>query len=233
MGRGREIEKAQGEDFMLERPHMSPDEALSRPGSPTFDEPPIDLVHLSRQCQGDQSLGEELLGLFRRLAGAEAARLSDPKFALKAEVAHKLRGSALAIGAGRVARAAEAVEFSRGRRARRRNSPPPSPSRSMRSGRRSPRRSRRSTAFRASSTVSQALAEVAPRGDGLAARASIERFCQGDRQLPAHRRDRVGHVAFGTDRGLVWIENGLWTKPSSRVWSGFANASGAVMSSAC
>ncbi len=40
-----------------------------------------------------------------------------------------------------------------------------------------------------SSTVSQALVEGRPGRDGLAARASIERFCQGDRQLPAHRRD--------------------------------------------
>src|SRR5208337_2593733 len=58
------------------------------------------------------------------------------------------------------------------------------------------------------STVSQALAEVPPRGDGLTAWASIERFCQGDRQLLAHGRDRVGHVAFGTDRGRVGIGNG-------------------------
>lgn len=83
-----------------------------------LDEPPIDLVHLSRQCQGSEGLEAELLDLFKRLAVAEAAQLSDPGtgLRLKADVAHKLRGSALAVGAGRVARAAETVEaLTRGR----------------------------------------------------------------------------------------------------------------------
>ena len=76
------------------------------------DDPPIDLVHLSRQCQGDPRLEEELLGLFRVQARALAAQLSDPRlrFALMAKLAHKLCGSALAIGAGRVARAARTIE---------------------------------------------------------------------------------------------------------------------------
>jgi Hpt domain len=84
----------------------------SRRESPALDEPPIDLVHLARQCQGVEGLEEELLGLFRRLAGAEAARLSDPSMGLllKANAAHKLRGSALAVGARRVARAAGTIE---------------------------------------------------------------------------------------------------------------------------
>ena len=89
-----------------------PTKPLSRRESPMLDEPPIDLVHLARQCQGVEGLEEELLDLFRRLAGAEAARLSDPSMELeqKANAAHKLRGSALAVGAGRVARAAQEVE---------------------------------------------------------------------------------------------------------------------------
>ena len=80
--------------------------ALRDPGSP------IDLVHLTRQCQGDPGLEEELLGLFTLLARSLAAQASDPcmRLELKANIAHKLRGSALAIGAGRVARAAEAIE---------------------------------------------------------------------------------------------------------------------------
>ena len=79
---------------------------------PDDHDPPIDLVCLGRQCQGDSALEEELLGLFRRLAGADALRLADPRMGLagKAGIAHKLRGSALTIGARRVARAADAVE---------------------------------------------------------------------------------------------------------------------------
>ena len=56
--------------------------------------------------------------------------------------------------------------------------------------------------------MSQALVEDPPGRDGLAAWASIERFCQDDRQLPADRRDRIGNVAFRTDWGRAGIENG-------------------------
>jgi len=93
----------------------SPSETVWRreiPAPGDLDSPIIDLVHLARQCQGDAGLEEELLGLFRRLAPSLVAQLSDPQMRLesKANVAHKLRGSALAIGAERVARAAEAIE---------------------------------------------------------------------------------------------------------------------------
>jgi HPt (histidine-containing phosphotransfer) domain-containing protein len=88
-----------------------PEKTESGAEIPALDDhdPPIDLVCLGRQCQGDPGLEEELLGLFRRLA---AARLSDPRIRLarKGDIAHKLRGSALTVGARRVARAAEAVE---------------------------------------------------------------------------------------------------------------------------
>jgi HPt (histidine-containing phosphotransfer) domain-containing protein len=75
-------------------------------------DPPIDLVHLARQSQGDPGLEQELLGLFAPLARSLALQLSDPqmRLELKANIAHKLRGSALAIGARRVAHAAEAIE---------------------------------------------------------------------------------------------------------------------------
>jgi HPt (histidine-containing phosphotransfer) domain-containing protein len=102
-----------GEDWMLNEsgPHAAEDSA-PRDESCGLGEPPVDLVHLARQCQGDPALEQELLHLFRRLAPVEAARLSDPLLGLgpKADLAHKLRGSALAIGAGRVARAAWTIE---------------------------------------------------------------------------------------------------------------------------
>lgn len=80
--------------------------------SADFD-PPIDLVHLTRQCLGDAELEAELLGLFRLQARALTAELSHfPRLSLesKAKIAHKLRGSALAVGARRVAGAAGLIE---------------------------------------------------------------------------------------------------------------------------
>jgi hypothetical protein len=75
--------------------------------------PPLDLVHLARQCLGDHALEAELLGLFRLQARALTAQLSDPSLLFlepKAKIAHTLRGSALAVGAWRVARAARRIE---------------------------------------------------------------------------------------------------------------------------
>jgi len=76
-------------------------------------DPPLDLVHLARQCLGDHELEAELLQLFRLQAPALTARLSgSPPLSLdaKAKIAHTLRGSALAVGAGRVASAAWRIE---------------------------------------------------------------------------------------------------------------------------
>jgi chemotaxis protein histidine kinase CheA len=75
--------------------------------------PPLDLVHLARQCLGDHELEAELLRLFRLQAPALTAQLSgSPPLSLesKARIAHTLRGSALAVGAGRVASAAWRIE---------------------------------------------------------------------------------------------------------------------------
>jgi chemotaxis protein histidine kinase CheA len=75
--------------------------------------PSLDLVHLSRQCLGDRELETELLGIFRLQAPALTAQLSgSPRLSLdaKARIAHTLRGSALAVGAGRVAGAAWRIE---------------------------------------------------------------------------------------------------------------------------
>ena len=76
-------------------------------------DPPLDLVHLARQCLGDHELEAELLGLFRLQARALTAQLSGSaplSLESKAKIAHTLRGSALAVGARRVASAAWRIE---------------------------------------------------------------------------------------------------------------------------
>jgi len=75
--------------------------------------PVIDLVHLARQTDGDQALEIELLGMFDRQSAKLIQRvaMTDLPRRARGDVAHRLRGSALAIGAGRVSRAAEAVEM--------------------------------------------------------------------------------------------------------------------------
>ena len=76
-------------------------------------DPPLDLVHLARQCLGDHELEAELLGLFRLQARALTAQLSGSTLSSlesKAKIAHTLRGSPLAVGAWRVASAARRIE---------------------------------------------------------------------------------------------------------------------------
>lgn len=76
-------------------------------------DPPLDLVHLARQCLGDHELETELLALFRIQAPAITAQLANTSLLsleFKAKIAHKLRGSALSIGARRVAAAAWRIE---------------------------------------------------------------------------------------------------------------------------
>src|SRR5271167_1222011 len=79
------------------------------------DEPAIDLVHLARQTDGDAALEAELLALFDRQSANLLAQLAVDGAARadradRADIAHKLRGSALAVGAGRVASAAQTLE---------------------------------------------------------------------------------------------------------------------------
>jgi HPt (histidine-containing phosphotransfer) domain-containing protein len=75
-------------------------------------ERPIDLVHLARQTDGDEQLETELLAMFDRQSEklVERVRLAELPRRARGDIAHRLRGSALAIGAGAVARAAEALE---------------------------------------------------------------------------------------------------------------------------
>jgi len=75
--------------------------------------PPLDLVHLAAQCQDDACLQDELLAKFRLQSAALCAQLTElgeASLEAKAGVAHKLCGSALAIGAGHVADAARELE---------------------------------------------------------------------------------------------------------------------------
>jgi len=71
---------------------------------------PIDLDHLARMTLGERSLEREVLALFGRQADMLLARMRTAAPAIAAASAHTLKGSALGIGAWRVARAAEAVE---------------------------------------------------------------------------------------------------------------------------
>lgn len=75
---------------------------------------PFDLVSLSRQTAGDSSLERELLAMFGVQAGEILARLTDARRLAarqqQAELAHRLRGSALAVCAHEVADMAGQLE---------------------------------------------------------------------------------------------------------------------------
>jgi HPt (histidine-containing phosphotransfer) domain-containing protein len=75
------------------------------------DDGPIDIAHLKRMTLGDAGLEREVLAMF----AGQAVRLIEALAALPAdaaELAHTLNGSARAIGAFKVAAAAEALEAS-------------------------------------------------------------------------------------------------------------------------
>jgi HPt (histidine-containing phosphotransfer) domain-containing protein len=74
--------------------------------------PPLDLVHLARQSLGDQDLERELLAMFEGQAARLVGQLAAPGGDLKrrSDLAHMLKGSALAVGAHRVAEGAARVE---------------------------------------------------------------------------------------------------------------------------
>jgi HPt (histidine-containing phosphotransfer) domain-containing protein len=70
----------------------------------------IDTEHLSRMTLGELSLQREVLALFDRQADILLPRIRRGTPAVASASAHTLKGSAVGIGAFRVARAAEAVE---------------------------------------------------------------------------------------------------------------------------
>jgi HPt (histidine-containing phosphotransfer) domain-containing protein len=80
--------------------------------APPIGEPPLDLVHLARQTDGDAALQQELLALFDKQSRSLLALVSDlsAERRRRADAAHQLKGSALAMGAGAVARGAASVE---------------------------------------------------------------------------------------------------------------------------
>jgi HPt (histidine-containing phosphotransfer) domain-containing protein len=89
-----------------------PVSAIDRPSASSLAavEPTIDMQHLARMTLGERSLEREVLGLFARQAEMLLPRIRAGTPAVAAAFAHTLRGSALGIGAWRLARAAEAVE---------------------------------------------------------------------------------------------------------------------------
>jgi HPt (histidine-containing phosphotransfer) domain-containing protein len=86
---------------VVEQPLLSPDASAA---------PAIDIEHLSRMTLGEQSLEREVLALFDRQAEMLLPRIRQGESALAAASVHTLKGSALGIGAFKVASAAEAVE---------------------------------------------------------------------------------------------------------------------------
>ena len=70
----------------------------------------IDTEHLSRMTLGELSLQREVLALFDRQADMLLPRIRQGAPAMAAASAHTLKGSAVGIGAFKVARAVEAVE---------------------------------------------------------------------------------------------------------------------------
>ena len=71
---------------------------------------PIDFAHLSRQTMGDKDLEIEILQLFTRNARTLLHDLATADGEQIKAIAHRLKGSADAVGAFGVSAAAEAVE---------------------------------------------------------------------------------------------------------------------------
>jgi HPt (histidine-containing phosphotransfer) domain-containing protein len=78
---------------------------------PASVERPVDLVHLARMTLGERSLEREVLQLFDRQVATLMARIQAAPAQDIAPLVHTLKGSARAIGATAVARAAEAAEL--------------------------------------------------------------------------------------------------------------------------
>lgn len=73
-------------------------------------ERPVDLVHLAKQTMGDKALEIEVLQMFARQARACLHEMSCGETKRVEAAAHRLKGAAGAVGAFRVAQAAETLE---------------------------------------------------------------------------------------------------------------------------
>lgn len=70
----------------------------------------LDLAHLARMTLGERDLEREVLALFVRQTEILLPRIRHADNQAAATLAHTLRGSALGIGAFKVAQAAEEIE---------------------------------------------------------------------------------------------------------------------------
>jgi HPt (histidine-containing phosphotransfer) domain-containing protein len=83
---------------------------MMTPG-PAPDRQILDTAHLARQSLGDSELEREVLALFDEQCGRLFPVISRPgQPAARADAAHTLTGAARAVGAWRVAEAADALE---------------------------------------------------------------------------------------------------------------------------
>jgi len=85
----------------------SPDN--SQTPAPSRDRP-IDLVHLARQTMGDKGLEAEILQMFARQTRGLVQEMASAEGHAIVALAHRLKGSAKAVGAFRVSTAAERLE---------------------------------------------------------------------------------------------------------------------------
>ena len=72
---------------------------------------PIDLVHLARQCLGDEGLEQEILRLFKTTMGVYQARLAAATTPEELKMClHSIKGAASGVGAWTIADIAKALE---------------------------------------------------------------------------------------------------------------------------
>jgi len=72
---------------------------------------PIDLVHLARQCLGDEGLEQEILRLFKTTMGVYQTRLSAASTPDELKLClHSIKGAASGVGAWTIADIAKTLE---------------------------------------------------------------------------------------------------------------------------